>query len=383
MGRFRLRVAAATSLIALLLAGCASVDPDAASTEPESRESTETLAADLEAAVGGLLGESGIPGAVFLATKDGKPQWSYVYNNEERQADPVEFDQVFAYRSITKSFVVTALLTLVDEGQVSLDDPIGDYVEGVPNGDRVTLRHLATMRSGLANYSAMPELGELLMDDPTVSVTDTELIAAALTAPFEFEPDAQYMYSNTNAVLLGMVIKEVTGEDWGDAVRSRILEPLGLDSVTYPADPASVPQVATPYQWLDDELEVLPAFSPTLFGAAGGLFGTVTDLATWADELGQGTLLDPATQKERLDSFGPTADDPLSPEYDEYGIGIGKIGDYVGHTGNGLGYQALAMHNIETEVSVAILINATTEDGDLPAHLFELLVPVLELTREL
>lgn len=381
MGSFRLALAAVFSAIALSLIGCASSAADSANERAETQDSRASLGADLEAAVSEMLTDSQIPGAVFLVTKDGAPQWSYVYNNLEQNAEPVALDQVFAYRSITKSFTVTALLQLVDRGSVALDDPISSYVEGVPNGDQITLRHLAQMRSGLANYSAMPELGELLTANPAASITDTALIAPALAAPIEFEPDTQFMYSNTNTVLLGLVIEKVTGQGWGETVHAQISSPLDLKSVSYPVDSNIQLTTATSYQLDDGTLEPLPTFSPTLFGAAGGLFGTATDLAVWADELATGSLLDSHTQQLRLASFGPTADDPRSPEYDAYGLGIGQIGDFIGHTGNGLGFQALAMHNPATSVSVVILLNSTQADGDLPAHLFQMLVPVLSSSR--
>lgn len=382
MRKFRGILTATTAVLVLALAGCAGATPDAdRNANKDAPNSLAELAPDFEASIAGTLAKNQIPGAVVLITQAGEPQWSYVYNDETLSAEPVDFDQIFAYRSVTKSFTVTALLQLVDSGDVELDDPIGDYVDGVPNGDRITLRDLAQMRSGLANYSAMPELGELLMSNPAATMTDTTLIASALAAPIEFEPESQFMYSNTNTVLLGQVIEQVTGQSWSEAVRVNVSSVLGLDSVTYPDAAHMPPETAMPYQVTDGEVEALPTFSPTLFSAAGGLFGTVTDLAAWADELATGSLLTAETQQARLDSLRPTTSDPLSPEYDEYGLGIGKIGDYVGHTGNGLGFQALAMHNPHTNVSVAILFNSTQEDGDLPAHLFQALIPILDSAR--
>lgn len=376
MTQLRLAVVAALAASALLLTSCAGSSPGAGEAAPAVSDKTAELGISLEAAVAPMLADRGIPGAVFLVTKDGVDQWSYEYNSAERDAEPVSLEQNFGYRSVTKSFTVSAVLMLADEGRLGLDDPISTYVDGVPNGDQITLRQLADMRSGLANYSSQPEVGQMIMDDPTGEFSSAEIIAPALALPPLFAPGEKFMYSNTNTVLLGMMIEEVTGEPWAIAVASLLTEPLGLDSVSYPVGVAPSPS-AVPYQWTDDTLEALPLVSPTLFGAAGGLFGAVGDLAKWADELGTGSLLKPETQKERLASFGSTADDPGAPEYDAYGLGIGKIGDYVGHTGTGLGFQALAMHDPASGVSVAILLNSTTEDSDLPAHLFAQLEPVL------
>ena len=78
-----------------------------------------------------------------------------------------------------------------------------------------------------------------------------------------------------------------------------------------------------------------------------------------------------ASQERRLSEWRDTSPDPASPFYDEYGFGIGRIGDWIGHTGNGLGYQALAMYHPESQTAVAIVLNATGPDSDLPAHMLE------------
>lgn len=376
MSRHTGAVAAAIAAT-LALAGCAGSAPGSYDPAPTAAEPNTAWGTSLESAVTGMLDDTGIPGAVFLVTQDGNELWSFTYNSPDQDAIPVAIDQHFGYRSITKSFTVTALLVLVDEGSVSLGDPISKFVEGVPGGDEITLQDLAEMRSGLANYSALPEIGVLINDDPTAPLTDDQLIGPALAVPLAFSPGAQFSYSNTNTILLGMVIEKVTGEPWAEAVMELATEPLGLASVAYPADGKIAEPAATPYQWTDETLEPLPVVSPSMFGAAGGLFGSVTDLASWADELGTGSLLSAQTQQDRLASFRPATGDPNAPEYDEYGMGMGKIGDYVGHTGTGLGFQALAMNNPETGVSVAILLNSTTADSDLPAHLFKLMEPIL------
>lgn len=377
MNQLKRAVTAAAIVAALALAGCAGSSPGSYDPAPTAADPNTALKAALESAVTGLLGETGIPGAVFIVTQDGKELWSFVFNSPDQDAIPVALDQNFGYRSITKTFTVTALLMLVDEGEVSLDDPISKFVDGVPSGDEISLRNLAEMRSGLANYSALPEIGALINDDPTAPLTEEQLISPALAVPLVFSPGAQFSYSNTNTVLLGMVIEAVTGKPWGEEVVVLATEPLGLDSIAYPADGVIAEPSATPYQWTDDTLEQLPVVAPSMFGAAGGLFGNVTDLASWADELGSGSLLSAETQEARLASFRSATGDPNAPEYDAYGIGMGKIADYVGHTGNGLGFQSLAMNNPKTGVSVAILLNSTTSDSDLPAHLFKLMEPVL------
>ncbi|RLV54994.1 class A beta-lactamase-related serine hydrolase [Aeromicrobium phragmitis] len=296
---------------------------------------------------------------------------------EADEGSPVTEETLFAYRSVTKSFVVTAALTLVEEGLLELEAPTPAPEDGV-NPAAATLRQLAAMRSGVPNYSAQPGLIDALSADPERSWSDADLFGLVRGQPETFAPGTSYQYSNTNTLLLARAIEQVTGGTWAQAVVTTVTEPLGLESVRYPGDAGELPAgAAEPFEVADEGVDELPVVRASAFGASGGLFGTVGDLASWAQALGTGAVLTPATQEARLEAFGPTDADPQSPLYDAYGLGIGRIGDWIGHTGNGLGYQALAMYHPEAQVAVAITLNATGDDQDLPAHLLQRLEDVL------
>ena len=110
--------------------------------------------------------------------------------------------------SLTKTFTVTALLQLVDQGKVELGDPISSYVASVPSGDQITLRDLAQMRSGLVTFDDVPEFSDPYIADPNLSYTPAKLLGYALDKPLQFPPGTQYQYSNTNTVLLGLVVEK-------------------------------------------------------------------------------------------------------------------------------------------------------------------------------
>ncbi|WP_369015713.1 serine hydrolase domain-containing protein [Streptomyces gottesmaniae] len=130
--------------------------------------------------------------------------------------------------SETKTFTATALLQLVDDRRVRLDDPISRYVRGVPDGHRITLRHLAQMRSGLFPYSAAPDFVQALLSYPSRSFTPRELLAYAFRNPNTFAPGEEFQYSNTNFVLLGLVVEQVSGKRFADYLHQRVLRPAGL-----------------------------------------------------------------------------------------------------------------------------------------------------------
>ncbi len=356
--------------VGALLTGCASMGGQG---DPSVEQTTSLPSqAQLSNALDSALEQTGVPGAAALIT-DADGAESLALYGEASPGTPTSKDTRFAYRSITKSLVGTVILQLVDEGELSLNAPVADFVSDVPGGETITLAELSAMRSGLPNYSAMPGLGELLSADPSRKVPASELLALAFAEPSEFVPGTAYEYSNTNTLLLGEVIEAVTGKPWPEAVQDRIAGPLGLSSVEYgfadPALDATGFQITGP--GTNDEL---PDVAPEWFGAAGGLTGNIHDLAAWGRELGTGTTLTSATQQERLGMLGSTFDDPKSPFYDRYGFAIGEIDGWIGHTGNGLGFQALAMHHPEDGRTVAILVNGTGKDPDLPAAVFKSLL---------
>lgn len=332
----------------------------------------------LAQAFSAALAETSVPGGVVAVHRDGQTE-VYPAGVADEDGTAVTEDTVFAYRSVTKSFVTTVILQLAEEGRLQLDDVLDTAGTGIVTD--ATVAQAATMTSGIASYSAQPGLIELIVEDFGRSWNDTTLYSLTAGVAETFAPGTSYEYSNTNTVLLGQSIIEASGTSWWEAVSDRITEPLGLTSVTYPDDAFAPAGAAAPFQLDGEVAEPLPAVRASAFSAAGGLFGTAADLAVWGEALGSGSLLTPESQRLRLDSLGPTADDPRSPFYDAYGFGLGRIGGWIGHTGNGLGYQALAMYHPESETSVAIVLNATGEDGDLPAHLLESLEAVVLASR--
>jgi len=344
-------VAAAT--ITALVSGC--------SAAPPSTPVSEAFAAALESA--------SVPGGAIAIRRDGETT-VYPAGVADTDGTPVTEQTRFAYRSVTKSFVATVVLQLADDGILNLDAAAPTGGTGIETA--ATIDELAKMTSGVASYSTQPGLVDLLVEDWTRSWTDTTLYSLTDGVPEEFTPGTSYEYSNTNTVLLGQIIDTASGLSWPEAVATRILEPLQLASVVYPGNALPPEGTAAPFQVdADGTVEELPAVRASAFSAAGGLFGTAGDLAAWAEALGAGTLISDAAQERRLSEWRDTSPDPASPFYDEYGFGIGRIGDWIGHTGNGLGYQALAMYHPESQTAVAIVLNATGPDSDLPAHLLE------------
>jgi D-alanyl-D-alanine carboxypeptidase len=280
---------------------------------------------------------------------------------------PVSGSLSWPLRSITKSFTVTLLLKLADEGRLNLDDPVGRYVRGVPNGDAVTLRDLAAMTSGLPDYIT-PAFLQDFEANPRRIFTARELLAYAWQQPLEGQPGEEAVYTNVNTVLLGEVIRAVTGRSFERSLRREVLRPLDLRQTLVTPDQRRWPRPRpVGYQPEDGGLTPQPR-NLSIFRAAGEMLATLPDLRRWAGMLGRGRLLSRSTAAERRAAAQPLAE---GPEYDSYGLGLGSLEGWWGHTGEGLGFTALVMYEPRSRARAAIAMNISNlPAGHAPTRLF-------------
>ena len=335
-------------LLAIVLAAC--------SNQPVTGAA---LAARLDRAIRSTMNAHGVPGVIVGLWS---PTDTYVRAfgvADEAAGTPMQTTFHHRIGSITKTFTVTAVLQLVDAGRVRLDDPIATYVDGVPRGQEVTLRHLAGMRSGLPNYTANPTLMAAFYGDPHRSYTPRELLHSAFAEPSHFAPGAEYEYSNTNAILLGLVVEKVTGETLSEYLQKHVFAPCALTHTSLPVDSELPEPHATGYtQDLEGEPQVATNWNPSWAWAAGGVISTLEDLRVWAKALATGTLLRPETQRQRLETDGGG-----------YGLGLFDLAGWIGHNGSIPGYQTAAVYLPDRETTLVVLVNSdqTADDGDADA----------------
>jgi len=353
-------------IVALGLAG---IVPGSALAAP-----SKAVQAKIEVSVADAMKEFNVPGAALVIKTQGT-RWTKTFGYADFDAKrPVSVQDYFAIRSITKSFTVTRTLQLIADsnGKMTLDDPVDKYLADIPNGNRVTLRMLANMTSGLYDYSSDPDFGAALGKDLTRAWTIDQLLRFALYSTkhpaFNFQPGAQYQYSNTNTLLLGKVVQTVTGKPFGTTLSTAILKPSGLDATAYVTGVALPSPSTLGYMGFYDNRPASVAVNSTGLGPAGAMASTVGDLASWGEILAGGQLLPARLQKARF-LARRTAVDPGSPLYDRYGLGMGEIAGWWGHTGDGLGYQAAVFTNIDKAETFAIVVNASNAQ-DVPARVF-------------
>jgi len=368
-----LRVVGAVTigLATLLISGCSTAAPHDSDRPAVSRpaapegELSSELQSELQSAVDAVMAEYDVPGSAVGVWIPGKGSWTSATGLADLDGHvAVTTDMTWPIRSITKSYTVTMLLQLADEGELSLDDTLGEYVDGITNGDTITLLELANMSSGNADYVNQAFV-ERMQADPSKIFTLDELNSGLVDQPAEFAPGTRYFYTNANTNLLGAVIEKVTGKPYAEVLDERILQPLGQTGTTYITD---VTKWKGPhpvgYRDIDGVMEAQPE-NPSIFGPAGSLFSTLDDGRVWAETLGTGSLLKPETQELR------TVGHPIpKPPYDVYAVGLGKTGDWVGHNGEGIGFTAATFHNSDTGANVVVYMNESdTPDHDHPADL--------------
>ncbi len=325
------------------------------------------LTSRLDKAVEKVRRQAGIPGLVVGLWMPGRGNYvraTGVANTATRK--PMTTDLFTRIGSETKTFTVTALLKLVDDRRIGLDDPISAYIDGVPNGDRITLRHLAEMRSGLFPYSDDPDFIHDLLSEPSRTFTPQEVLAYAFKHANTAEPGTQFQYSNSNLVLLGLVIEKVSGLCAADFINKRVLRPAHLDHTLFP-DGAEFPEPhARGYtnQTLSGEIEDSTDWNPSWGWTAGAMISNLHDLRRWARIVATGTLLKPETQRERLKTL------PTGYPGTTYGLGIFESGGWTGHNGSIPGYESVTVYLPSQRATLVLLLNTDDMyDGKEPSSL--------------
>lgn len=319
------------------------------------------MAAQLQQALDEVQAQYGFPGAIAGVWRpDG--EWTGVVGEAGPSPNrPIDLADHTRIGSVTKTFTVTALLQLVEQGLVSLDDTIGEYVPGLPNGDTATLLDLARMTSGILPYTAVEESTDAYFADPTRVWQPAELIDFVKGTEPQFAPGEAVQYSNSNTVLLGMVIEKVTGRSMSEVLTDGILGPLGMTGTSFPGDSSELPapHLSGVTTQGDPEGEIKDAtyWSPTYAFTAGEMISTLDDLRTWGVALGTGEgILSPEMQQLRIDSL--TSSIPGNTPERTYGIGMGRTGGWIGHTGEIPGFNTVLQYDPETQTTVAIIVNS-------------------------
>jgi D-alanyl-D-alanine carboxypeptidase len=379
----------ATTAVALLV-----VAPAPANASPggvAAPSEVPAYAAAVQPELDRLVRDLAVTGAVVLVRSPELGDWATTMGTRTwHGTEPVTLADHVRVGSNTKTMTATVILQLVDEGRIGLDDPVSRYRPDVPNGENITIAQLLDMTSGLANYTEDLGLNEQMDSNPGRVWNPEELLAIGLAEPPAFPPGEGFLYSNTNYVLLGVIIEQLTGVPVEKAFQDRIFAPLELSETSFPAlTDASIPQphpqtytFGTNVETIDSLVlppEVQDAASagtlepmdvtdanPSWGWTAGAGISTAPDLADYVEDLVDGCLLSPQLQQQRIASVQPLdPDDPASPGY---GLGLARFGPVYGHSGELPGTNSFMGHDPVRDITVVTWAStAPAPNGDGPA----------------
>lgn len=324
----------------------------------------------------------GAPGMVVGVARAGEPLYVRAFGLADLEHNvPVIRDTVFKLASITKQFTAAAVLRLVEDREVSLDDRLSRFVPELPQAGQVTLYQLLVHTSGIPDYAEDPAG----LRTKSVARTPAQMLEwiAGLKPQFHFDPGTRWSYSNSNYVLLGVVVERVSGQSLGAFFAERLLRPAGLTATTFDDPRDVVPDRSQGYRkdkgsprgyanadWI----------SPTIPGAAGGLRTTVDDLLRWSHALFSGRVLAPVTVTRMVSAGklgdGRTTKSGMPEEWQrglnsDYGMGVfvtdTSVERRIWHAGDIDGFSTWLAHYPDVDVTIAVMQNSESADIDQSA----------------
>ena len=371
--------------VALLIAACSRPGSTVDTSAPK------TIQAELQTMLDRTAKELLIPGAVIVLRA---PQADFMVSYGTTllgATNPPDADTHFRIASNTKTMTAAVIMQLAQENNLSLDDPISKYIPEVPNGDNITIAQLLEMRSGLYNYTNDPVISATIDTDPVKVWTPAELLAIAFAHPPNFPPGTKYEYNNTNYALLGVVIEKLDGKPLAQVMHDRLFGPQNMQDTELPASNVNTipepyshgylygsssvaltgePPYSTEVQAAARAGSLLPkdytGVNPSVAAAAGGVISTADDLATWIKALVAGRVLDPAYQRQWLDSLKP--EDPSKPKGQKYGYGIAQLSwgpnTIYFHGGETPGYNSKISYDPANDMTLIVWTNLTVSLDD-------------------
>ena len=298
--------------------------------------------------------KTGETGAAALVSRKGQIIYKKAFGMANMELNiPMQPDNVFRIGSISKQFTAVAILQLMEQGKLNLQDDITKFIPDYPtHGHKITIEHLLTHTSGIQSYTGMKEFGTISRLDKTPE----ELIAFFKNQPMEFAPGTKWNYNNSGYFLLGYIIEKLSGKTYPEYVEENIFKPLGMTNSFYGSDSRIIKNRAAAYSKNEKGFINAEPLSMTLPYAAGSLQSTVEDLYKWNQAV-QGYKL---VKKESLDKAFTSyiLADGKKTGYG-YGWGLGNLqgSQTIEHGGGIPGFLTQGIYLPKEDVFVAVFSN--------------------------
>ncbi|MBC8076538.1 MAG: beta-lactamase family protein [Chloroflexales bacterium] len=357
-------------LVLMLLVGL--LPATAAQATPRAPNAIDAaLATTLTRTLEQLARDQRIPGVALSVTIPGYDTWYGARGLADRQQNQA-MDPSYHFRigSLSKMFVATAALQLVEEGKLNLDAPVASYLpNAVPGADKILLRHVMNHTSGLFDYLDNQFLSQALRNRQRVWKPQELLDYATQRRPY-FAPGTpnRWRYSNTNYVLLGLIIEKVAGKSLAQELRQRVFDRAQLKQTFFEPDERVPGVLVHGYAGASDWTNIHMSYA----WGTGSIVSTVDDLARFAQALFDGQLLKPETMKT-MQTF-VNANDSFGMKYLEYGMGLmrnrlltsqarpANVTTALGHIGGVSGYRAAVWYIPESKILITAGFNEANVD---------------------
>ncbi|MGA2352101.1 MAG: serine hydrolase domain-containing protein, partial [Terracidiphilus sp.] len=317
-----------------------------------------TLQSRIDRTAAQVLEQTGVPSASVAVVQRGKLVFTHAYGKARLASDSAPAINAtpqmrYSIGSISKQFTAAAILLLQEEGKLSLDDPVGKYVPGLTRGNEVTIRQILSHTSGYQDY--WPE--DYVMTNMRRDVTPQQILDLFAKRPLDFEPGTQWQYSNTNFVIAGRIVEQITGEPLMQFLTERIFRPLNMSSVwNSDQDPLTPADATAYYRHALGPLRPAPKEGRGWMYAAGELAMTAHDLALWDASLIAQSILKPESYKQMF-----TEVKLKDGNGTQYGLGVGvrtlNGRRAIVHSGEVSGFVSDNEAYVDDGVAVAVLTN--------------------------
>jgi D-alanyl-D-alanine carboxypeptidase len=325
---------------------------------------------------------NGITGAIVSVADPAHGTHLKAYGTADTAGTPMTVDMHYRIASVTKTFTAQAVLELAGRGKLALDDPLARFVPDIPHGATITVRDLLGLRGGVYDFATDPDVLARYLAEPTMPGWRPDDALKVIRAHPEKArtPNTNTVYSNSEYLLLGYVIERASGQTAPNYLTG-LIERMGLPATSFPTDVALPTPFTRGYLAPGEPPSAaasprdVTASNPLVPWAAGALVSTVADMTRYAPMVAGGAGLPPEIAAQRQ-SWTPMTAEGIPVQY---GLGVRKVGEWIGHEGTMLGYSNMVYHRPATGTTVVVMVNAVTQSSapaaDLWLEIVQLLYP--------
>ena len=298
--------------------------------------------------------QSDEPGAVFMVAKAGKPVYRKAFGkaNIELNVD-MNTEAVFQIGSMTKQFTAVAIMMLMEEEKLNVNEEITKYIPDYPtHGEKITIHHLLTHTSGIKDFTRMKSIMNIAKKD----LSPKELVDFFKNEPMDFTPGEKFLYNNSGYVLLGYIIESVSGMTYEDFIEKNIFQKICMKDSRYASDREVIKNRAYGYQQSDEKIINKRNISFNVIYSSGALMSTADDLLKWQNALNKNLLVSEKTKEQIFTNY--TLNNGEKINYG-YGWHLKEINGFPSreHGGSIFGFKSMGVYIPEKDIYVVGLTN--------------------------